>query len=234
MTTYFTYSENGPVYVPNGNTHILPRNNLSYYLSNGLFEENLIEWSRQFCSRDKLTLDIGAHTGTYALKLAQCSDRVIAFEPQRMTYYALCGSVALSGIYNIDCINMALSNCDGQETTLNIISEDGGGSTLSSVSPDKVIGNESVLVGTLDCYMEKKRITTPVGFMKIDVEGHEYRVLLGAIEMIRRDKPVILFEQNGELDENIVDLLGGYEILKVRGYSNMWLASPIVDNKNGI
>ena len=32
--------------------HLLPRTNLEYYITNGLFENTLIEWCKQFCSQE--------------------------------------------------------------------------------------------------------------------------------------------------------------------------------------
>ena len=87
---------------------ILPKNLSSCYLNNGLFEANLIDWCKQFCSKSKITLDIGAHTGTYGISLSKNSKEVYCFEPQKMTYYALCGSVALSNLQNIKCMQLAL------------------------------------------------------------------------------------------------------------------------------
>jgi hypothetical protein len=69
---------------------LLPTVNLDHYSKHGLFEANLIEWSKQFCRQDRWFLDIGAHTGTYALALAPLCGGVVAFEPQRSTFYALC------------------------------------------------------------------------------------------------------------------------------------------------
>ena len=51
-----------------------------------------------------------------------------------MTYYALCGSVVLSNCHNIECINYGLGSPDQVGyLDLNIISEDGGGSTVLDV-----------------------------------------------------------------------------------------------------
>lgn len=49
-------------------TFLLPKVNLTYYHQHGLFESALMDWAKQFCSKDGLFLDIGAHTGTYEEK----------------------------------------------------------------------------------------------------------------------------------------------------------------------
>ncbi|CAB5000881.1 unannotated protein [freshwater metagenome] len=36
--------------------------------------------------------------------------------------------------------------------------------------------------------------SAPIGFMKIDVEKHEMEALEGALETVRRDRPVIIME----------------------------------------
>ena len=108
MVNYFILnktSDSQQLFNLNGTTtFILPANNIDYYNNCGLFESGLIDWSKQFCSKDRIFLDIGSHTGTYAISLADHSAGVYAFEPQRMTYYALCGSVALSNKTNIHYI----------------------------------------------------------------------------------------------------------------------------------
>ena len=83
-------------------TYLMPSVNHTYYAERGLFENNLIEWCKQFCKKDATFLDIGAHTGSYAITLAPYSGKVVAFEPQKMTYYALCGGVALSSATNVE------------------------------------------------------------------------------------------------------------------------------------
>ena len=115
----------------NERVYILPKNNINYYIDNGLFEKNLIEWCKQFCNKDQNILDIGAHSGTYTISLADHCKHVYSFEPQKMSYYSLCGSVALSNITNVTCINIGLGSEEqvGMKN-LNIISLDGGGSTL--------------------------------------------------------------------------------------------------------
>ena len=79
-------NDNQIVYLNNKDVHILPQTNLTYYATHGLFESNLIEWCKQFCSKDKVFLDIGAHSGTYTISLSAYCKEVYSFEPQKMTY----------------------------------------------------------------------------------------------------------------------------------------------------
>jgi len=206
------------------NLYILPYNNLEYYKSNGLFEKGLIEWSKQFCSSDKNMLDIGAHTGTYAISLANLCNKVYAFEPQQMTYYALCGSVALSNIQNINCLKYGLGSSDQVGIqTLNIVSDDGGGSTLhGGGSSGNILKTENIEVKTLDRFN-----ITNISFIKMDVEDNELNVLLGSLNTLKNSNyPKILFESN-TYNEKLFNFLKElkYNIIPISGFNNMFLAS---------
>ena len=205
-------------------TCILPYSNLEYYYKNGLFEGALIEWSKQFCNKNRLFLDIGAHTGTYTLCLADLCKQVYSFEPQRQTYYALCGSVALSNKRNVECVRVGLGSPEqvGKQT-LNIVSNDGGG---SSVQPQNmnVLDREEIEIRTLDSFQ-----LDDVGFIKMDIEGNELDCLNGSVETIKRSGyPIILFESNtgnnAELFNYIVQDIGYREVLTITGVMNMFLA----------
>jgi FkbM family methyltransferase len=213
------------------NIYILPYNNLDYYKNYGLFEKGLIEWSKQFCSIDKNMLDIGAHSGTYAISLAHLCNKVYAFEPQQMTYYSLCGSVALSNIQNIDCIKYGLgSESQVGLQTLNIVSDDGGGSTLHSNNGNtgntgnnnKILKTEIIEVKTLDRFN-----ISNISFIKMDVEDNELNVLIGSLNTLKNSNyPKILFESN-TYNEKLFNFLKelNYTIITINGVSNMFLAS---------
>lgn len=209
-------------------TYILPKSNLNYYCSYGLFENQLIEWSRQFCSRDKIFLDIGAHTGTYAISLARSCKSVHAFEPQRSTYYALCGGIALSGYCNrIIAHNYGLGNQSQEgENTLNIVSPDGGGSTMHVTDETRILHREQIQVKTLDLALSESD-SAEIGFIKMDVEDNELFVLQGAkMTLIRSNWPTILFESNRDNAAPFDYMRNlGYSIVPISGISNMFLAS---------
>jgi len=203
-TSYFILAKptGSPVYKNDSNqivslnntvSYILPQNLISCFCERGLFEATLIEWCKQFCSKDKIMLDIGAHTGTYSLSLASNSKHVYAFEPQKMTYYALCGGVALSNLSNVSCCNFGLGSDEQTgSNVLKIVSNDGGGSSLHAPSSGVVLREETIQVETLDS-ME----LNDIGFIKMDVEDNELFVLQGGAATLKRcNLPPILFECN--------------------------------------
>lgn len=207
-------------------TYLMPSVNHSYYAENGLFEHFLIDWCKQYCNKDSVFLDIGAHTGSYAITLASYAKQVYAFEPQKMTYYALCGGVALSSIRNIECCNYGLGN-ESQVgiQQLYIVSNDGGGSTIQTPSNnDTILAMETIEIRTLD----SMNITDPISFIKMDVEDNELYVLEGGRDTILRNGcPHILFEQNDPGNTTVSDYLKntfGYNIIHVGGTMNMYLA----------
>jgi FkbM family methyltransferase len=216
---------NQVVHLNNHLCYILPQNLMMDYTARGLFEAPLIEWCKQFCSPEKNMLDIGAHTGTYALSLSNVCNEVYCFEPQEMTYYALCGGVALSNKRNIRCFNMGLGSEEQRgKKTLNIVSNDGGGSTIHHTQGMNILREEEIAIDTLDSFQ-----LTNIGFIKMDVEENEYFVLLGARNTLEESGfPAILFEcnnpgDNKQLFEYLVTL--GYKVVHVSGVNNMFLAS---------
>jgi hypothetical protein len=59
----------------------MPKTLMPYYKEYGLYEKYLIDWTKQFCNKNQNMLDIGAHSGTYTVSLADCCKHVYAFEP---------------------------------------------------------------------------------------------------------------------------------------------------------
>jgi FkbM family methyltransferase len=145
-----------------------------------------LEILKKLTSREKISVDVGANIGLYTMTLIPLSAKVIAFEPIPALYTEL-----LRNYHNATIHQVALSNSDGtgvlaiprQGHALAAI--DGKGSVESDDECERVI----VTKKRLDFYNLQ-----PVGFLKIDVEGHEELVIEGAIQTIERDKPNLLVE----------------------------------------
>ena len=138
-----------------------------------------------------------------------------------MTFYSLCGSIALSNIRNVTCINIGLGSEEqvGKQI-LNIVSVDGGGSSLHTNTG--ILGTEEIEIRTLDSFNIDN-----IGFIKIDIEDNEFQALSGAKNtIIKSNYPKILFEMNRENTE-LLDYLKSldYNIVNIIDYRNMFLAT---------
>lgn len=136
-----------------------------------------------------LTLDIGSNLGTYSYEMARISGRTIAFDPNKRLACFL-GSLHIKGLV---VRNMAVSDqCGTAELYTPRIRS---GHVLASLVPTAVQGvgsgldNSTVATATVDSLNLER-----VGFIKIDVEGAEERVLAGAAGTIARDRPTMLIE----------------------------------------
>ncbi len=138
----------------------------------------------------RVSIDVGANKGVYTYWLARYSRHVYAFEPNPKIFRILKASAARAPRVTLSPI--ALSDASGR-AQLHVPRTESGYSnqraTLHEQSPGCAYGELEVETRRLD-----DEGIDEVGFIKIDVEGHEFAVLDGAAETIRRDRPVLLIE----------------------------------------
>src|SRR5690349_191029 len=82
----------------------------------GEFSEGEVEVFRQLVRPGQTVLDVGANIGAHTVPLAKLvgrSGRVLAFEPQRTVYYALCGNVAQNNLDQVYCYHAAVAERAG-------------------------------------------------------------------------------------------------------------------------
>jgi FkbM family methyltransferase len=195
----------------------------------GEFSEREVEIFRCLCGAGDIVVDIGANIGAHTLALADCvgSDGfVFAFEPQRIVYQNLCANVALNSLQNVKCENLVLADMPGFTTLpsldYNLKNNYGG---VEAVNPGISLG-EKVQVMRLDRYFMFFE-WPPIKFMKIDVEGFEKRVLLGAKETIKAFKPLLYVEN--DRPENSREL---FELLESLDYLFYWHTPPLFNRHN--
>lgn len=163
-----------------------------FYGRYGEVELHLLEF---LCSRDKDAIDVGANDGSYVHYLRRHARRVIAFEPMP----SLADALRVKFRHGVDVRSIALSDRAGS-VELHMPVVDGvtvtGCSTVSPTASATYPDHRAIEVpmATLDSVYDGQ-----VGFIKIDVEGHEQAVLDGARQTIRRCRPRLLVE----LDERL-------------------------------
>ncbi|QUD89301.1 FkbM family methyltransferase [Phenylobacterium montanum] len=144
----------------------------------------------RYVRRNAVSVDVGGNIGVYTFHLGRLSRKVITFEPNP-DYVS---QIKALGVRNGEIEQVALSEQAG-EAELRIPALEGGEApgmaSLSEMAvPDGAcLRTIHVRMARLDDYS-----LSPVGFIKIDVEGFEESVLAGAMETIRRERPNLLIE----------------------------------------
>ena len=171
---------------------------------------------------DSDCLDVGAHAGSVLAEMVRLAPRGrhIAWEP--LPTFA--GRLR-ERFPAVEVREAALGDRAGERAFAHIVDDPGWSGFLARPTPSSSPVEEiAVRVERLDDVLPEG--TRPV-FVKIDVEGAEEEVLLGALETLRRHRPVVAFEHGrgsadhyGTTPGAICDLLGaglGYEISGLDG-----------------
>jgi FkbM family methyltransferase len=172
--------------------------------------------------RGCVCLDIGAHIGYYSLLLSDLAGpegKVVAFEPLPYTYSFLDRNLQNNGAANVITENAAVGAASGR---VRMSAARNGRLGQNSVSDT---GDADVRCTTVDTEVTQLNLDR-VDFMKVDVEGYELQVFMGAEDTIRRFHPKIMFEVNAKaLREHGAepDALGSF--LRSRDYE-LFRATP--------
>lgn len=140
-------------------------------------------------------VDAGAYQGWYTLTASGIVGEdglVIAFEPNPDTYADLRRNIALNGRRNIAAFNPALSNEDG---IVRLYKDPGDGIASSLADLWGGDRHHDVSARRLDGVLEDLDVRR-VDVLKVDVEGSEAALLHGAGEVLRRWRPIVIFEVN--------------------------------------
>lgn len=174
------------------------------------------------CDRTKTSIDVGAKLGMYTFRLLPHSRDVVAFEPVPVLSAMLQRNFAKRPVRVEPC---ALSDSAGRTTMRIPYGSDGevkfGRSTIepnNALEHDDIARVEEIDVEqkTLDQYELRG-----IGFIKIDVEGHELAVLAGALATLDRETPNLLVESNDHHHPDAVAKLQA--LLTGRGYEGFFL-----------
>ncbi len=138
--------------------------------------------------RNKNSVDVGANKGVYTYWMQRYSRHVYAYEPNPKIFKIL--RAGARG--NVTASPIALSNTAGRSVLRVPRTAKGYSNQGASLNHEKVgpsFGEVTVETRRLD-----DENLENVGFIKIDVEGHEFAVLEGARATIGRDRPTLLME----------------------------------------
>jgi FkbM family methyltransferase len=188
--TPVTYKLPGPTEI-----RLYPEGEIAEFLSfPRLFERHELKLVATFLKPGMRVVDVGANIGLYSiLGASRVGDtgRVWAFEPSRESYDRLLRNLELNRCGCVQSIQAALGDAPNRSSTL--MSDAGYGEHES-----RGVSGEVVRQTTLDACAAEYGINR-IDFIKIDVEGGEYRVLLGAKETLSANQNVrVVFESEAD------------------------------------
>jgi FkbM family methyltransferase len=134
------------------------------------------------CKQTRVCLDIGANVGLWSCDLVKSFQTVIAFEPVAEFRECFKKNV-LSSNYVLEAVALGRTE---SFIEMNIVEGNTGHSHINPTS----LGTGTIPLKTLDSYNYAN-----VDMIKIDVEGFEEEILVGAMNTILKNKPIIVVEQ---------------------------------------
>jgi FkbM family methyltransferase len=198
----------------------------------GVRERDAVQFLKPHLSRCATIIEIGANQGYYLIQEARYSPpnaMIHAFEPHPDNVRTAALNIALNDVaHKCRLEQAAISDKRGKSHL--IVSNRSNWHTLTPLIENDVHatgGTMDVETRALDEYTAAANIKQ-VDLIRMDVEGHEYAVIRGAVETIKRSPNVLIFlefhtsllRQAGESPEDFLKLLQslGLKCLVVCGY----------------
>ena len=168
---------------------------------------------------NSITVDVGANCGLYTRELAKISNRVHAFEPS----HEMASLLRRTSASNTVVHEMACSDRAGHTALVIPDGDHGPVYGLASLerlgnvdAPEASCHSRPVRTARLDSMVEDD-----VAFVKVDVEGHELRVLYGASGLIDRCQPIFLVEAEDRHRDKATSSV--FDFFKERAYHGFYL-----------
>lgn len=134
--------------------------------------------------KNRTYVDIGSHIGTTIMPISRLYQNVYGFEPNPPTFQLLTTNIALNNVKNVTLLNFGVSDIESSGSMV----LHGVNSGCYFIDVNKPGNAVLTTIDNLDI--------NDVDFMKIDVEGNELSVLKGAINTIKKYRPLIQLEIN--------------------------------------
>lgn len=165
----------------------------------GRYDHRLVAYLVSTLRANAVALDVGANVGFYTVPLArrllELGGTVHAFEPLAANHARLAENIALNGAATVArAWHSAVGRSEGTvelEPELGAPTGNAASFPVTSVGP----GRETSPLTTLDAFAARERLAR-CDLVKIDVEGGELSVLVGAAGLLAGFRPLVVLELN--------------------------------------
>tara|TARA_Y100000590_G_scaffold127688_1_gene145985 strand:+ start:22034 stop:22960 length:927 start_codon:yes stop_codon:yes gene_type:complete len=150
-------------------------------------------------TKNTTCIDIGANIGNHSVFFSKFFFNIDSFEPHPDSFNLL--KFNTKDFNNVRVFNFGTSDTDEKKYLYTPDPTNTGFSTLNNEGLESIDNNQNinekkkeVELKNLDLFYKTNK-TKKISFIKIDVEGHEYKSLSGMKNIIEKDSPIIALEQ---------------------------------------
>jgi FkbM family methyltransferase len=170
-----------------------------------------------FLQPGSVVIDVGANLGEWTVPFARKvgpAGRVLAIEPAPRNAVALESTLAANALRHAEIVRCAVGDNDGiAQFAVPVVTSARTDTGTARIGPT-CAGHDALQVPlrSLDSLAAEHNLTR-LDLIKVDVEGHERKVLDGAAAILGRYRPVLVVETGHEADEDraaIHDRLTGF------------------------
>ena len=166
-------------------------------LIEGLYEKSVLDAMCQLVQDKKCTvLDVGANIGNHSVWFSKIFDDVVSFEPSERNGWIFKANLELNNITNIRFIQKGLSDTAGfieLNNDRNKLDTNNGFDQEQPFFTSKQ-AQQMIEIGIGDSEIDALKLSKKIGMIKVDVEGHEPKVIKGLATTIAKHRPIIYWE----------------------------------------
>ena len=175
---------------------------------------------RYLASPGATVVDVGANTGAYVEALVRLGCHVVAFEPNPTH------ADELDWMYGSEIRLIRAAASDHAGTATLRVPKDASLGGLGTIEAANVLSVDDAVTVDVPMITIDSLGLTNVGFIKMDVEGHELTALHGAEGLIRSQSPRILVEAEERHRDNAVGSIRAF--LEPLGYEGFMLCDGLM------
>lgn len=183
----------------------------------GEYESGTNKALAKYIKKDDIVIEAGANLGSETLLISRMvgeKGHIYGFEPNPYTYNRLSFNVAINQLKNANVYDLAIGEAD-KEISFNIYPKGFCNPGMSSKYVETSITEKiTVKQMTLDSFVKANNVPR-VDFIKMDIQGAEMDLLVGAASILAKYKPTIFTEALQEYN----DVKELYKILDGYGYT---------------
>ena len=172
-------------YVPDYSKEFIQNEMVDY---RGFFDEFTLIFFDKYIKDNSVILDIGGNIGNHSLywAIVRKAEKIVAFEPYKIAYDHFQKNIEINNLENIITVHNKGVGAENTKAQSGILCYGNmGGCTIISSSEGNM---EIVALDSMELNLNC------IDLIKIDTEGYEYNVLLGAKNTICKYLPTIILE----------------------------------------